>query len=246
MSDKQRLLIRLVTAVKLEPEKEKIIVERFAGHYGIDSFDVQSDVDPNLVGGMVIYAGGFRYDYSIRGQLNRIAGRMKEQKTLMPDDKGELLAEAGKIRDSLEDALNLFDEAPMAPGGHDLFWETEAVRDADGAGSDQPVVDQLRQTLDSLSSSAAIDEIGTVISVGDGVAYVSGIENCKSSELIMFAQHSYGIAMNLETDRVGVVILQEGEPICQGMMCKRTGTTVSVPTGKPLLGRVVEIGRAHV
>ncbi|NLK89144.1 MAG: F0F1 ATP synthase subunit alpha [Clostridiaceae bacterium] len=186
MIDPKKQLIRLVTAVKLVPDKEFLIASRFAEQHGIERFDVQADVDPELVGGMVVYVDGLRYDYSIRGQLDRIAGQMKKSKT------------------------------------------------------QESFIDQLRQTLDHLDSGAAIDEIGTVIQVGDGVAYVSGIDNCRSSELLLFGQSSYGIAMNLETDRVGVVILREEEPIRQGMICKRTGMTVSVPVGKALLGRVVD------
>ena len=65
-------------------------------------------------------------------------------------------------------------------------------------------------------------------------------QNCRNSELIMFTRQTFGIAMNLEEDRVGVVLLQQDETIRQGMICKRTGTTVSVPVGKAMLGRVVD------
>ncbi|MGI6334745.1 MAG: F0F1 ATP synthase subunit delta [Saccharofermentanales bacterium] len=71
---RKKQLIRLVTAVKLVPDKEFLIASRFAEQHGIERFDVQADVDPELVGGMVVYVDGLRYDYSIRGQLDRIAG----------------------------------------------------------------------------------------------------------------------------------------------------------------------------
>ena len=239
MPDKDRN-IRIVTAIRLQNNQAEVIAARFAEHFGINDYDVVTEVDPSLIGGMVMYARGYRYDYSIRGQLGRIAGRMKEQQPLFPDVKQDILAEAGKIRDSLSDALMMFNESPMAPGGQDIFWQTGAVLVHDEVSKDQPVVDQVRTSLEALDSSAAIDEIGKVIQIGDGVAYVSGIDNCRNSELIMFARNSYGIAMNLEEERVGVVILQEGDPIRQGMICKRTGMTVSVPAGISLLGRVVD------
>jgi F-type H+-transporting ATPase subunit alpha len=66
------------------------------------------------------------------------------------------------------------------------------------------------------------------------------LQNCRNNELIMFTGQAYGIAMNLEEDRVGIVMLQQDSSIRQGMICKRTGTTVHVPAGKALLGRVVD------
>ena len=79
-----------------------------------------------------------------------------------------------------------------------------------------------------------------MISYSDGVAMVRGLQNCRSNELIQFTGQTSGIAMNLEEDRVGIVMLQQDESIREGVICKRTGTTVQVPAGKALLGRVVD------
>jgi vacuolar-type H+-ATPase catalytic subunit A/Vma1 len=88
--------------------------------------------------------------------------------------------------------------------------------------------------------STTVEEIGQVVSVSDGVAMVKGIDHCLSNELIMFTSNTFGIAMNLEPERVGVVLLGESGEVVEGIMCKRTGKTVSIPVGTGLLGRVVD------
>ncbi|MDD4140778.1 MAG: F0F1 ATP synthase subunit alpha [Eubacteriales bacterium] len=106
--------------------------------------------------------------------------------------------------------------------------------------SAQQILDRLRENLETFTSASTVDEIGQVISYSDGVAMVRGLQNCRSNELIQFTGQASGIAMNLEEERVGVVMLQQDESIREGMICKRTGTTVQVPAGKALLGRVVD------
>jgi F-type H+-transporting ATPase subunit alpha len=239
MAESAFRVIRIVSSVPLEPEKGTHVAARFADHYGISDYEVRFETDPSLIGGMVIYAGGFRYDYSIKGQLGRIVTRLKSQKPL-----SELGTESDdintRIKDNLEDALDLFDELPVAPGGQDIFWDTEPTKLDENDTATSLMVDSFRETLESFSTNSAVDEVGQVISVGDGVAYVRGLQNCKNSELIMFSRKTFGIAMNLEENQVGVVLLQLDEKVREGMVCKRTGLTVSVPVGKAMLGRVVD------
>ncbi len=83
------------------------------------------------------------------------------------------------------------------------------------------------------------DEIGYVISVGDGIAKVYGLDNCKSNELLEFANGSFGMALNLEESSVGCVLLGDDVGISEGSLVKRTGNVVSVPVGEALIGRVV-------
>ena len=233
-------MIRIVASAELDSAKAKTIAERFAEHFGIKEYDIQVETDTDLIGGMVIFAGGFRYDYSIKGQLSRIVNKLKSQKTVGMGDEVTEFSSNGMIKETLTDALSLFDEAPMAPGGHDIFWDADPVPVSDDDAVSHSLIDGLRDSLTALSNDSTIDEVGTVMSVSDGVAYVSGLENCCNSELIMFTRKSYGIAMNLEPGRVGVILLQEDDAIRQGMLCKRTGTTISVPAGKAMLGRVVD------
>ena len=89
--------------------------------------------------------------------------------------------------------------------------------------------------------SAAIEqaETGTVILVGDGIARVSGLEKCMAGELVEFSNGTYGMAQNLETNSVSVVLLGSDIGIKEGDLVKRTGRVVSVPVGPAMLGRVV-------
>jgi len=240
MPDASFRVIRIVTSIAIDPEKAKNIAARFAAHFKITEYEVRTEVDDSIIGGMIIFAGGYRYDYSIRGQLGRIMTQLKSQKALageeeIPDENLNDL-----IKGNLTDALSLFDESPVAPDGQDIFFETEPLPiEGEDTGTNL-LVDRLRETLADVTVNSAVDEVGQVLRVGDGVAYVEGMQNCRNSELIMFSRKTYGIAMNLEEDQIGVVLLQEDEAIHQGMFCKRTGTTVSVPVGKALLGRVVD------
>ncbi len=240
MADANFRVIRIVTAVELTPEKAARIAARFAEHVKIREYEVRQELDASLIGGMIIFAGGFRYDYSIKGQLSRIVTQMKSQKSLLGEGEESPAEVGGLIKDNLADALSQFDEIPIAPGGQDIFFDTEPVKLDEHEQTSQIMVDRLRESLAALSVTTAIDEVGQVISISDGVAYVQGLQNCRNSELIMFTRNTYGIAMNLEEDRVGIVLLQQDDKISEGMICKRTGVTVNVPTGKAVLGRVVD------
>ena len=85
-----------------------------------------------------------------------------------------------------------------------------------------------------------IEEVGLVQSVSDGVAMVSGLEHCMLSELVTFTTGGFGLALNLERNGVGVVLLSGADDVVEGTVCMRTRTTVSVPVGMGLLGRVVD------
>ena len=84
------------------------------------------------------------------------------------------------------------------------------------------------------------DEIGYVISVGDGIAKVHGLDKCRSNELVEFSNGSYGMALNLEESFVSCVLLGTDVGIKEGSLVKRTGRVVSVPVGENLIGRVVD------
>ncbi|RKX48284.1 MAG: F0F1 ATP synthase subunit alpha, partial [Thermotogae bacterium] len=82
-------------------------------------------------------------------------------------------------------------------------------------------------------------ESGKVIQIGDGIARVYGLKGVMSSELVVFENGVYGMALNLEEDNVGVVILGEYKDIKEGDLVKRTGRIMQIPVGMDLLGRVV-------
>src|SRR6476620_8320502 len=97
----------------------------------------------------------------------------------------------------------------------------------------------IRQQIENYESKVAVDEVGTVITLGDGIARVHGLEKVMSGELLSFPHDISGIAMNLEEDQVGVVLLGEYTEIKEGDQVKRTGRIMSVPVGDAMIGRVV-------
>ena len=97
----------------------------------------------------------------------------------------------------------------------------------------------LKQQIENYQSNADIYETGTVIQVGDGIAHIYGLTNAMSSELLEFPNGTLGMALNLNEDSIGCVILGESTDIHEGDIVKRTGRIVTVPVGKNLLGRVV-------
>src|SRR5881227_3315201 len=97
----------------------------------------------------------------------------------------------------------------------------------------------LRQQIENYESKIAVDEVGTVITLGDGIARVHGIEKVMAGELLSFPHGVAGIAMNLEEDQVGSVLLGDYTLINEGDEVKRTGRIMSVPVGDAMIGRVV-------
>jgi F-type H+-transporting ATPase subunit alpha len=102
----------------------------------------------------------------------------------------------------------------------------------------------IRDQIANYDQTMAVDEVGSVISVGDGIARVHGLEKAMAGEMLAFPHEVIGIALNLEEDQVGVVLLGEYHKIKEGDTVKRTGTIMSVPVGEELIGRVVDpLGR---
>src|SRR6478752_1151371 len=97
----------------------------------------------------------------------------------------------------------------------------------------------LREQIENYDQTVAVDEVGAVISVGDGIARVHGLERCMSGEMLAFPHNVFGIALNLEEDQVGVVLLGDYTEIKEGDEVKRTGRIMSVPVGEAMIGRVV-------
>jgi F-type H+-transporting ATPase subunit alpha len=98
----------------------------------------------------------------------------------------------------------------------------------------------LKQQIQNFGTEADVAEVGQVLSVGDGVARVYGLDKVQAGEMVEFPGGIRGMALNLETDNVGVVIFGDDRSIKEGDTVKRTGAIVDVPIGKGLLGRVVD------
>ncbi|HKX77050.1 MAG TPA: F0F1 ATP synthase subunit alpha [Novosphingobium sp.] len=98
----------------------------------------------------------------------------------------------------------------------------------------------IKDQIASFGTEAQVSEVGTVLSVGDGIARIHGLDKVQAGEMVEFANGVQGMALNLEADNVGVVIFGSDNEIKEGDTVKRTGTIVDVPVGKGLLGRVVD------
>ncbi|MBO0422852.1 F0F1 ATP synthase subunit alpha [Enterococcus plantarum] len=97
----------------------------------------------------------------------------------------------------------------------------------------------IKEQIKNYQQELAVEEIGTVTYVGDGIARAHGLENAMSGELLEFSNGSYGMAQNLETNDVGIIILGDFETIREGDKVKRTGKIMEVPVGEAMIGRVV-------
>ncbi len=101
------------------------------------------------------------------------------------------------------------------------------------------IVEELRKNIGAFEKTVQTEEIGTVIEVGDGIARMSGLTKCQASEMLEFPGGVFGVALNLEEETVGAVLLGEFRHIKEGDTVKRTGRILSVPVGEELIGRVV-------
>jgi F-type H+/Na+-transporting ATPase subunit alpha len=103
----------------------------------------------------------------------------------------------------------------------------------------EEITEIIRQQLSGIGRGVDVSEVGTVVSVGDGIARVYGLDRVMAGELVQFPHDIAGLALNLEEDNVGVVLLGEASAIKEGDVVKRTGKIMSVPVGAALVGRVV-------
>src|SRR6201982_4263668 len=92
----------------------------------------------------------------------------------------------------------------------------------------------IREQIDNYETKIAVDEVGTVLSVGDGIARVYGLDKVMAGELVDFGHDIFGLALNLEQDQVGVVLLGESQEVNEGQEVRRTGRIIQVPVGPGL------------
>jgi len=97
----------------------------------------------------------------------------------------------------------------------------------------------IREQIENYESKVSVDEVGTIVSLGDGIARIHGLDKVMAGELLQFGHGVSGLAMNLEEDQVGAVLLGDYTEIREGDEVKRTGTIMSVPVGEGMIGRVV-------
>src|SRR3979411_3559988 len=108
------------------------------------------------------------------------------------------------------------------------------------------ITELLRQQIENFEQRIQVDEVGTVISLGDGIARVHGLDKVVAGELIEFPHGVAGLAMNLDEDQVGAVLLGDYTVIKEGDEVRRTGRIMSVPVGDEVIGRGAnELGAPH-
>src|SRR4026207_641361 len=95
----------------------------------------------------------------------------------------------------------------------------------------------IREKIGSFAVDVDVAEVGSIISIGDGIARIHGVDNAMAGEMLEFPHGVFGIALNLEEESVGAVLLGEFKEIKEGDLVKRTGRIISVPVGEQLLGR---------
>jgi len=111
--------------------------------------------------------------------------------------------------------------------------------------STNQVIEELKKHISAFEKTVEVEEVGTVIEVGDGIARMNGLTSCQSQEMLEFPGGIMGVALNLEEETVGAMILGEYEKIKEGDIVKRTGRILSVPVGEQVIGRVVNaLGQA--
>ena len=101
------------------------------------------------------------------------------------------------------------------------------------------IVEELKKNVASFEKQVEVEEVGTVLTIGDGIARMSGLTKCQASEMLEFPNNTFGVALNLEEETVGAVIFGDYKHIKEGDTVKRTGRILSVPVGDELIGRVV-------
>ncbi|HUM46526.1 MAG TPA: F0F1 ATP synthase subunit alpha, partial [Chitinophagales bacterium] len=97
----------------------------------------------------------------------------------------------------------------------------------------------LREQLSGFNTAAQLQEVGTVLQIGDGIARVYGLTNVQAGELVEFEEGTRAIVLNLEEDNVGIVLMGSGETIKEGDTVRRTGKIASINVGEGMVGRVV-------
>src|SRR4029079_6014616 len=107
------------------------------------------------------------------------------------------------------------------------------------------ITKNLRERIEGMESGAAdLSEVGTIVSVADGIARVHGLDNCMSLEMLELPHDVTGLALNLEEDNGGVVLFGQWEKVVEGDTVKRTGNLLEIPVGDEMLGRMVDpLGR---
>lgn len=229
--------------------------------FAADDYSVESKIDPKLESGFTIKVNNDFYDYSLLGKLKNLAGALYSSDVDLDDISKEALRDmlfnhnqfgAGSVWDltaskgSLEGENG--DKNVIEP--HAKTFSTSAFAKESSLYAKlllaKKVSDLSDDTQNKLSDifDNQKQEMADVLSVSDGIAKVRGLKHCVNGEMIIFNSGAIGLAMNLEKDEIGVVLLNLEDSVQSGSSCKGSGQVLSVPCGNAFLGRVIDpLGR---
>ena len=227
LNDRQGFAEAQVSTARPLSDREKQMLEAEITRMTGKKVRARYGQDASLLGGAVVQVGSTIYDGSVKGPVGQDSGS-----SWWKDDGCEprAIEQPGSLA-----ARDRKSEAEQARTRHD----SEATNDFMAQIKADEITQLIREQIENYESKIAVDEVGTVITLGDGIARVYGLDKVMAGELLSFPHGVAGIAMNLEEDQVGVVILGEYTEIEEGDEVKRTGRIMSVPVGDALIGRVV-------
>src|SRR3989338_3546473 len=108
------------------------------------------------------------------------------------------------------------------------------------------IIESLKKKILDFQSEAVVEKVGTILDVGDGIARIAGLSDVKASEMLDFGNDTYGVALNLEEDRIGAMILGEYSHLKEGDIVESTGRILEIPVGDAMVRRVIDpLGRSE-
>ena len=210
----------VVTAVPLPADRVTALQRGLAGATGLD-VQLENRVDASIIGGAITRIGSTVYDGSVLRQLEKMKEALTGVAPRQSRDSGLGTRDSGLgIRNR---------ERNLEAGSVKRHMDIKA----------EEISKIIRDQIGSYAVDVDVAEVGTIVSIGDGIARVHGVENTMAGEMLEFPHGVFGIALNLEDESVGVVLLGEYQQIGEGDTVKRTGRIISVPVGEELIGRVV-------
>ena len=183
---------------------------------GLERVVLQIKIDPAILGGFRLEVQGVVYDRSVRGRLERLAQGLK----------GDFDADSEELEGLVE--------------GLKSKIQGFEVEDGSDMGS---LVQNLKTRIQDFQSVGEVQEIGRILSVGDGIAQIQGLDRAVYGELVEFETGVQGMVMDLSRDSVGCVLLGQETGLREGSIVTRTGRPADVPVGEAMLGRVDALGQ---
>ena len=180
---------------------------------GLDRVVLQVEIDPAILGGFRLEVQGVVYDRSVRGRLERLAQGLQ----------GDFDADSEELEGLVE--------------GLKSKIQGFEVEDGSDMGS---LVQNLKTRIQDFQSVGEVQEIGRILSVGDGIAQIQGLDRAVYGELVEFETGVQGMVMDLSRNSVGCVLLGQEAGLREGSIVTRTGRPADVPVGEAMLGRVVD------